>query len=672
MKPLTSADIRIEDPGFYFEGRRPGYEWLHAECPVFYYEPLDVFVLTKHEDIRQAARHPEIFSSAHGLHLHQLRLTPDEVEVYATLYGSGEQFGFADPPRHRELRGVATRIFAPRSLERLGDRVKRDIAELVGKIEPGKSLDFVEEVAAVLPIRVATALIGLPSGHDADIRRWSDALESLKLIHGADNIRAAVRQFSEMDDFFRAQFVIKRAAPGDDLISTLLAAELDGKPITEANLLTYCSTFLAAGSDTTRSLLAGMALALAEHPDQLEKLRENPGLLDGAIEESLRWTTPARGFLRTAVADTQVRGVDIKAGQRIYLLYDAGNRDPEVFDDPWTFDIERPNANEHLGFGYGPHLCIAAHLARLEARELYRALLNAFGKIEVSGEVTEIRQLLRNGWVHVPLTFSRLPGRGFAFLLGTHGLPGTHGERPLMPAGPVRGGDLHQLVQVEPAQRADDRLVLGVDALRRLGLAPPPGGAVEVRHLPEPAHFLADLGERRQVEDREVELAVVPEHRRHVAVFDRDHHLVVELLEPGEHLGAWPLHSAQQFLLEQFPHPVDLVQVVVIEPGHDIAAIDLIRDDALGFEGPQRFPQRTPRHAESFGKLHLQDLLPRQQHMVDDEAADLRGRLQRQLCRLLGRLARRGLPRAAQRRDQADGPSIGSHPLSFLTAKLHS
>jgi cytochrome P450 len=406
MKPLNVDDVRIEDPDFYFEGRRESYERLHAERPVFYYEPLDVFVLTKHEDIKEAARKPEIFSSAHGLHLHELRLTPEEVEVYSTLYGAGEQFAYADPPRHRELRGVATRNFAPRALARLGEQVKRDSAELVGKIEPGKSLDFVEEIAAVLPIRVAVVLIGLPSGYDADIRRWSDALESLKLIHGAENIRAAIRQFSEMRDFFRAQFAIKRANPGEDLISTLLASQLDGKPISEPSLLTYCSTFLAAGSDTTRSLLAGMALALAEHPDQLQKLKANPDLLEGAIEESLRWISPARGFLRTALKDVQIRGVDIKAGQRVYLLYDAGNRDAEVFADPWTYDIERPNANAHLGFGYGPHLCIAAHLARLEARELYGALLDSFDRIEVKGEVIEIRQLLRNGWVHLPLSFS--------------------------------------------------------------------------------------------------------------------------------------------------------------------------------------------------------------------------------------------------------------------------
>jgi cholest-4-en-3-one 26-monooxygenase len=404
---LTAADVRIEDPDFYFEDRREGYQRLHAACPVFYYEPLGIFVLTKHEDIKEAARRPEIFSSARGLHLHELRLTTDEAEVYATLYGGGgEQFAYADPPRHRELRGVATRPFAPRSLARLGQQMQRDIAELVGLIEPGRPLDFVEEVAAVLPIRVAVTLIGLPPGREADIRRWSDALESLKLIHGADNIRAAIAQFSQMRDFFRAQIAVKRANPGEDLISALLAAQLDGAPIPEASLLTYCSTFLAAGSDTTRSLLAGMALALAEHPDQLKKLRANPGLLGGAIEESLRWVTPARGFLRTAVQDTEIRGVRIKAGQRVYLLYDAGNRDADVFPDPWIYDIERPNASAHLGFGYGPHLCIAAHLARLEARELYGALLGRFERIEVRGEVTEIRQLLRNGWTGLPLSFS--------------------------------------------------------------------------------------------------------------------------------------------------------------------------------------------------------------------------------------------------------------------------
>jgi cytochrome P450 len=405
MSKLTCDDVRIEDPDFYFTDRQQVYDRLHSEEPVFYYEPLDVFVLSKHEDIREAARTPEVFASGYGLHLHQLRLSPEEADVYATLYGEGEQFAYADPPRHRELRGVAGPSFTPRALNYMGEYIRKHVDDLVASITPGQSFDFVELIAAVLPIRVAEVLIGLPPGHESDIRRWSDALELLKLIHGADAIRAAIRQFTEMDDFFRQQIALKRVNPGQDLISTLLAASLDGEPLPEGTLLTYCSLFLAGGSDTTRSLLTGMALALADHPEQLALLKEEPELLDSAIEESLRWTTPARGFLRTAVKDTEIRGTKIRAGQRVYLLFDAGNRDPEVFADPWQFDIRRENLPLHLAFGFGAHRCIAAHLATLEARELYGSLLSKFATIERGGEAVEIRQLLRNGWVHAPVVF---------------------------------------------------------------------------------------------------------------------------------------------------------------------------------------------------------------------------------------------------------------------------
>jgi cytochrome P450 len=405
MTGLTSDDVRIEDPDFYFEGREEIYGRLHAEAPVFYYEPLDVFLLTKHEDIRSATRRPEIFSSSHGLHLHQLRLTPEETEVYATLY-AGEQFAYADPPRHKELRGVASRSFAPRALAQWRAETEAQASRLVAEIVPGETVEFVDSLAAALPIKVAEAFIGLPPGHDREIRGWSDNLESMKLIHGADQLREAVAQFKQMDDFFRAQFEVKRAQPGEDLISTLLAAELDGAPLPESLLLVYCSLFLAGGSDTTRSLLAGMAVVLAQHPEQLARLVKNRSLLDGAVEESLRWTTPARGFMRTVMQDTQIRDVPIRAGQRVYLLFDAGNRDPEVFENPWSYDITRPNAAQHLSFGYGVHLCIAAHLARLEARVLYDALLDRFRSINLAGPPQEIRQLLRQGWHSLPLVFA--------------------------------------------------------------------------------------------------------------------------------------------------------------------------------------------------------------------------------------------------------------------------
>jgi cytochrome P450 len=407
MAPVTVDDVRLEDPNFYANDRREIYARLHSEAPVFYYEPLDTFVLSKHEDIREAARHPEIFSSAQGLHLHQLRLDPEEQDVYKTLYHpGGEQFAFADPPRHRELRQVAARSFAPKALAIWAEGTRKHVDELVDRIEPGEPLDFVEQVAALLPIRVAENLIGLPPGHGEDIRRWSDALESMKLVHGAEALRDTVAQFSTMNDFFREQIDVKRADPGEDLISSLLSAELDGAPLPEPTLLVYCSTFLAAGSDTTRSLLAGMTLALADHPDQFAELRADPGLLDRVVEEALRWTTPARGFLRTAVRDTEIRGVPIKAGQRVYLLFDAGNRDAEVFPDPWEFDIMRKTAGLHLAFGYGVHLCIGSHLARMEARTLLSTLMERFSRFERAGEPVEIRQLLRAGWVRLPMSFS--------------------------------------------------------------------------------------------------------------------------------------------------------------------------------------------------------------------------------------------------------------------------
>jgi len=407
MPELTSADVRIEDPDFYFNERHEVYPRLHREAPVFRYEPLDVFVLSKLDNIREAARTPEVFSSASGLHLHQLRLDADEKAVYGTLFDpAGEQFAYADPPRHRELRSIASRSFAPRAIAHLTARIEEEVKSFLERVEPGEPFDFLEAIAAPLPIYVIEQFIGLPSGHSEEIRGWSDALESLKLVRGTDKLSEAISQFSTMDEFFRERIAYKRDNPGEDLISSLLAAELDGEPVSEANLLIYCSTFLSGGSDTTRSLLAGMAHAFAQHPEQWDKLRANPALVDAAVEESLRWTTPARGFLRTVTKDVEIQGVDISAGQRVYLLFDAGNRDAEAFENPWTFNIERPGANAHVAFGYGIHQCIAAHLARLEARILFRELSQRFSRIELNGSPSPIRQVLRAGWYDMPVVFS--------------------------------------------------------------------------------------------------------------------------------------------------------------------------------------------------------------------------------------------------------------------------
>ncbi|MFF2299269.1 cytochrome P450 [Arthrobacter sp. NPDC058127] len=406
LPELTSENVQIENPEMYGEGRERLYGRLQQEAPVFHYKPLDVFVLSRHEDVRFAARTPEVFSSGHGLNLSQLRLTEPEKDAYSGFYGAGEQLVFADPPRHRELRAVISRSFAPGRTKNVEAYVATEAERLVPDLPVGEPVDAVGRLAAVLPVRTIEYFLGLPPGQDDRVRVWSDALEQVKLVRGAEAIQGLVGVFATMDDFIREQIEERRSSPGEDFISGLLTAQLDGSPVPDETLLTYCKTLIAGGSDVTRGLLSGMIHALAERPDAWASLRAAPDLVDGAVEESLRWVTPARGFLRTALEDTEIRGVPIQAGQRVYLLFDAANRDPEVFPDPWTFDVERPEAKKHLSFGFGVHACVASHLARTQARSLLAALLRRFSTLEISGEPERIHQVLRNGFHSVPVIFS--------------------------------------------------------------------------------------------------------------------------------------------------------------------------------------------------------------------------------------------------------------------------
>jgi cytochrome P450 len=223
-------------------------------------------------------------------------------------------------------------------------------------------------------------------------------------------LRAAAAEFKQMNAFFLSEFDRKRNDPGDDLVTTLLDATLDGEKLSDARLLTYCALVLASGAETTRSLLAGMAIVLAQHPDQLAMLRADRSLMPKAVDEALRWTTPARGFIRTLLDDTEIRGQKIKKGQRVYLVYSAGNIDPDVFDDPMTFDITRDQEIQHLGFGFGPHICIAAQMVKMEAAMLFNMLLDRFSRWELAAQPRPLTHILRSGWHDAPLIFSEAGG----------------------------------------------------------------------------------------------------------------------------------------------------------------------------------------------------------------------------------------------------------------------
>jgi cytochrome P450 len=399
-----AALVRLDDPSFYLEDPFPVYDRLRQDAPVFWYQPRRTWALSCYADVRRVATDPQTFSSSYGLFLHDAN---KGISPAGELFGEqGEQIGLTDPPRHTELRKVAAPAFTPRAVAKLEQAVARICDELLDDIEPGKPVDFVESVAARLPIRTACEMLGLPHDRADDIRFWSDELERVGTSElDADELATAVANFSGMNGYLLEQFERKRREPGDDLISILLEAELDNDKLSEANVMMFTQTMIAAGNDTTRAMLSGIVATLAEYPDQRRAVVADLSLVRNAVEEILRWVTPARGFLRTATRDVVVHDQEIGAHEHVYLMYDSANRDGEVFADPGAFDVTRDENHHQLAFGFGTHVCIGAPLVRMETKLFLDKLLDRFPVWELAGEPRRTETVLRSGWVELPVAF---------------------------------------------------------------------------------------------------------------------------------------------------------------------------------------------------------------------------------------------------------------------------
>jgi cytochrome P450 len=400
--------VRLEDPRFYEGDVEASYLRLRDEEPVFYYAPLDMFVVSRYHDIRDIAARPREFSSAQGLLLTEYRHALIATTSFVDDFFNPEArfLEFADPPEHRLLRNLLAPSFHPKAVAARQERLADHCASLLAEIPAGRPVEFVSAVASRLPVLVVCDLLGISDIDFAQALAWSDALESLSAgAQSADSLRRAVDVFGTLREFLLAEFARCRESGSGDLIAGLLRQSLDGEPISDDMAFVYVSALLAS-NDTSRSLLAGLMIALAEHPDQLRRLVRDPGLAGAAVDEGLRWVTPARGFGRTAQADTQAAGRRIRAGQRVYMLFASGNRDPRAFPDPARFDISRPDPLPHLSFGTGPHICLAAQLVRAEATTLLHALVSRFSAISIIDEPVPVRGILRNGWEKLWLTFT--------------------------------------------------------------------------------------------------------------------------------------------------------------------------------------------------------------------------------------------------------------------------
>lgn len=399
-----SALALIEDPEFYATDPFPVFAWMRREAPVFWYEPLETWVLTKYDDIRYVGRSPEIFSSTDGILLNDIRYG----SVVKRFFGAtAEVISTTDPPRHRELRRYLSPSFTPGSIKQMEDTVRQLCRDLIAKIEPNKPINFVEEIGAVLPLQVIALLIGIPGDNIADLKYWSDEMLKMGAALDKEELLQAAANTDPMRTYLDEWMVRRLGDKSRELIPKMLEARLAGENLTYDNLHMFLKAILVAGNETTRDYISGSIWTYAHHPDQRAKLVADPSLSAGAGEECLRWVTPVRGFIRTITQDTEIRGQQMKQGQHVQMMWMAANRDEDIWERADEFDITRPSDPVHLAFGFGEHACLGAAVARLEGKVFFEELVKQYPHWELAGEPVRPHSVLHNSFEELPVTFSR-------------------------------------------------------------------------------------------------------------------------------------------------------------------------------------------------------------------------------------------------------------------------
>jgi cytochrome P450 len=389
-------DADLADAATYQNGPpHPLFARLRAEEPVCWHPEKNgpgFWALTKHADVLSVSRDSTTFSSARAGYMVQ------DMDPLAVAQSRLMLLGM-DPPEHTRLRGLVNRGFTPRQVARLEPRIRALSAGIVEAVAPRGQCDFVADVSGELPSLLIAELLGIPPG---DGRRLYELTERMHQTGAPADAQAAV---VEMLGYAAGVRAAKRARPGEDIASVLLAAEIDGERLSDLEFDLFFLLLINAGGDTTRNLVASGMLTLLAHPEQLAALRANRALLPGAIEEMLRFVPPVVQFRRTVTADTLLRGQKLRAGEKVVIYYPSANRDEEVFSAPDRFDIQR-SPNPHLAFGGGgAHYCLGANLARLEIRCLFEAVLERLHDLELAGPIERLCSWFIDGPRRMPVRF---------------------------------------------------------------------------------------------------------------------------------------------------------------------------------------------------------------------------------------------------------------------------
>jgi cytochrome P450 len=358
----------------------PKYAELRAQDPLHWSPLMEAWVATRYDHVDAMLRDQKRFSND-PRQRQRTRAARPTVEN-----PGGQSMLFVDPPEHTRLRALVNKAFTPQAIAALTPRIQAIVQELLDEIPEPSHFDLIDTLAYPLPVIVMAELLGIPPQDRARFRHWSNRrARVLEPTITPGEIQEANRAAYELDAYFRGVIQARRLEPRDDLISTLVATEEAGDTLTQDELLVMLRLLLIAGNETTTNLIGNGMLALLRYPDQLQKLRDTPDLIDTAVEEMLRYDTPVQLDFRTALEDVEIGGRRITRGQGIMLLLGAANHDPEVFHTPEQFDIARREAS-HLSFGRGVHHCLGAPLARTEARLAFTGLLERFSTIRLLTE----------------------------------------------------------------------------------------------------------------------------------------------------------------------------------------------------------------------------------------------------------------------------------------------
>jgi cholest-4-en-3-one 26-monooxygenase len=386
-------ELRRTAPVTWIDQKPGAYDGMSAESGGGYW------ALTRHADVAAVSKNSKDFSSAeNGAIIRFAEGTQrGDIELQRVMILN------QDPPEHNVMRRIVSRGFTPRAIGSLEDGMRSRAARIVADARARGEVDFVTEVAAELPLQAIADLLGVPQEDRKQLFHWSNSM----LGHedpdfaGADSQTAA----TEMLVYAMAMAADRTANPGDDIVTRLIEADKDGRGLNDDEFGYFVIILTVAGNETTRNAITHGMNAFLDNPDQYQALVDDPSLIDKAVEEIVRWASPVMYFRRNATADVEIRGQQIKAGDKLSIWYASANRDEEVFEDPFRFDIRR-DPNPHIGFGGGgPHFCLGANLARMEIRVLFEELVRRVPRVEALGPPDRLRSNFIAGIKHLPVRF---------------------------------------------------------------------------------------------------------------------------------------------------------------------------------------------------------------------------------------------------------------------------